>query len=242
MSVQFHKTVIAHRGAKAYAPENTMSAFSKAVDMGSSWIEFDVCASQCGTPVVFHDASLERLTNHVGKVKDCTYAYLRQLDVGSAFSSVFRGAKIPSLEEVLSTFADVPLGFNIEIKSSHSDPVLAQSIVSLIATYCDRWPQTILVSSQHLGMLTLMRQYAPELSLAYVASSWQPRMIPHLEVLNCVGCSIKNKHINAARVKLFHESGMQVLVYTVNKRSEAEHLFEDGVDAIFSDYPDIMSS
>src|SRR5690606_11412908 len=93
--------IIAHRGASAHAPENTMAAFRKAIEMGANYIELDVHLSKDGKVVVLHDATLNRTSNGTGKIADHVWNVLRMLDAGSFFDEKFKGEKIPLLEEVL---------------------------------------------------------------------------------------------------------------------------------------------
>ncbi|MCD6321640.1 MAG: glycerophosphodiester phosphodiesterase, partial [Clostridiales bacterium] len=109
--------VIAHRGASAYAPENTLVAFQKAYEMGADGIEIDVLFSKDGHIMVHHDFNLGRCEEYSGMVKDHTYFELRKLDVGSWFGEQFKGQKIPSIEEVLKFIKDKNMFLNIEIKT-----------------------------------------------------------------------------------------------------------------------------
>ena len=93
--------VFAHRGARAYAPENTLASFELAVSQGADAIELDARLTADGHIVVFHDRMLGRTTNGTGRVTQKTLAELRDLDAGSSFSEKFRGEKIPLLEEVV---------------------------------------------------------------------------------------------------------------------------------------------
>src|SRR5438034_7470028 len=106
---------IAHRGASARAPENTLAAFTEAVRLGANAIELDVHLTADGVPVVIHDATVERTTNGRGEVAAMTSKDLRRLDAGAWFSSRFRGERIPTLEESLE-FARGRCALNIEIK------------------------------------------------------------------------------------------------------------------------------
>src|SRR5690242_19186833 len=92
--------VFAHRGASAYAPENTLAAFELARRQGAPAIEFDAKLSSDGRVVIIHDQTLERTTDGAGRVRDLSLAALRELDAGSWLSAQFRGEKIPTLDEV----------------------------------------------------------------------------------------------------------------------------------------------
>lgn len=106
---------IAHRGASAYYPENTIAAFEGAVAQQADMIELDVQLSKDGVPVVFHDEYLKRHSNGRGRVCELTLKELKMLDVGSWFNKKFSDQTIPTLEEVLA-FASGNIALNIEIK------------------------------------------------------------------------------------------------------------------------------
>src|SRR5882672_9051969 len=106
---------VAHRGASARAPENTLAAFAEAVRLGANAIELDVHLTADGVPVVIHDGTVDRTTNGRGDVGRMTLKDLRRLDAGAWFSSRFRGERIPTLEEALE-WARGRCGLNLEIK------------------------------------------------------------------------------------------------------------------------------
>ena len=114
---QGHVLNIAHRGASAVAPPNTLAAFSKAAELGADGIEFDVHLSADGVPVVIHDFTVDATTDGHGRVAGLTVAQLKQLDAGSAFDPAFAGERIPTLEEVLR-FVGGALLLNVELKST----------------------------------------------------------------------------------------------------------------------------
>lgn len=95
--------LLGHRGAKNYAPENTLAAFTLALEQGADGVELDAKLSADGVVVVHHDAMLDRTTDGKGPLARHTFAQLRELDAGSFFSEKFRGEKIPTLEEVFET-------------------------------------------------------------------------------------------------------------------------------------------
>src|SRR6476619_3892499 len=97
--------IIAHRGGREWAPENTLASFQKALDFGVDGMEFDVQRCATGELVIFHDEELSRTTNGVGLVRDCSLDELRRLDAGSWFDRPFKGERIPLLSEVLTLVA-----------------------------------------------------------------------------------------------------------------------------------------
>ena len=108
--------IIAHRGASAAAPENTLASFKEAVRVGADMIELDVRLSREGAVMVFHDPDLSRTTDGDGPVEKRRLAELRALDAGSWFSENFKGEGIPILEEVIRTIFSSRIELCIEIK------------------------------------------------------------------------------------------------------------------------------
>ena len=121
--------VYAHRGAMAYAPQNTMPSFELAWEMGAHGIELDVQCARDGVPVVFHDDEIGSLTGGQGAIRDHDLAEIRKLDAGSHFSKKFAGEKIPLFEDVLRAR---PAGtfINIELKTkiAEEDSILRQML------------------------------------------------------------------------------------------------------------------
>lgn len=108
----------AHRGASAYAPENTMAAFELGVRMGANGIELDLQQTRDGTIVLFHDAEIDRKSNGSGKIGEHTYAQLRELDFGGWFHASFQGERIVRFEDFAQTFARRDLTFAVELKGA----------------------------------------------------------------------------------------------------------------------------
>jgi len=106
---------IAHRGASYYAPENTMASFKLASEMNADMIELDVTLTRDNIPVVFHDRKLSRTTDGKGNISRYLLRELRELDAGLWFSELYKGTRIPTLEEVLE-WASGTIALNIEIK------------------------------------------------------------------------------------------------------------------------------
>jgi glycerophosphoryl diester phosphodiesterase len=234
--------VIAHRGASAYAPENTLAAFDLAYISGAQWIEFDVMLSQDGEPFVIHDDTLQRTTNGHGHVSNTPSKELQQLDAGSWFSKQYRGEKIPHLLNVLKwlIFSDVQA--NIEIKPA---PGFEEQTAVVVMSYLQRyWPISAslpLVSSFNEEVLTICQSLAPELPLGLLIHEWDGSWQKKAEMLNCYSVHMNHRILTQDRVKQVKQAGFHLLSYTVNRRSLAEKLLNWGVDAVFSDYPDLLS-
>lgn len=133
--------VIAHRGASAYAPENTLAAFELAAEQGADWFELDCTLSKDNAIIVIHDSDLERTTNLSEEipVASMTLAQLKELDAGSWFSPEFAGEALPTLEEALD-FAKRRIGVYVEIKNSDDDDALIQAMLETVGGQTEMTP------------------------------------------------------------------------------------------------------
>ncbi len=107
--------LVAHRGANRYAPENTLPAFEKAIELGADGVEFDVQMTLDGILVVCHNFTVDKTSNGSGPIEAMTFQELRNLDFGSWYGPEYQGTKIPTLAEVLEVVQDMKW-INIEIK------------------------------------------------------------------------------------------------------------------------------
>ncbi len=110
---------VAHRGASGYAPENTLAAFELALAQTADVVEVDVRLTRDGEPVVIHDATVDRTTDGHGEVREKNLTEIRALDAGGWFGPAWRGARVPTLREVLEQFADQVL-IDVEFKDGIS--------------------------------------------------------------------------------------------------------------------------
>jgi hypothetical protein len=110
--------IVAHRGASIEAPENTIAAFRVAGARQAKWIECDVTLSADNQCVLIHDDTLERTTNGTGPIHKQPLSVLRELDAGSWFSDIYKGERIPTLNDTLETLFFMDMGANLEIKPS----------------------------------------------------------------------------------------------------------------------------
>lgn len=234
--------IIGHRGAAAYAPENTLVSFEKAKALGCKMIEFDVMLTADGEAFIFHDDNLKRTTNGRGEVGLVTADYLCSLDAGRWYGRKFRGEKIPSLYETIQWLTTAEMQANIEIKPY---PGKTEETTIAVLTHINRyWPQDKklpLVSSFDLDALTLSRTLSPEMPLGLLLDKWQDNCLQIAADLRCFSVHLSKRATTAARVKSIKEQGYNVYVYTVNRKRQAAKLFTWGVDAVFSDYPDLLS-
>lgn len=237
-NLSFDPPVIAHRGASAYAPENTLAAFTKAAQLGIKWVEFDVMQAACGELIVFHDESLKRMAGIRQNVIDFPYTYLQTLDVGANFGSAFAGERIPTLRQVLNFLVDNKMHANIEIKANGQIENLVVHILEIISEYQNKTESTFLFSSFSIHTLRLLRKYSQEANIGLLLHRYRTDWDEVFQSLNCVSLHINHSLLTRKLTKQIKNKSEFLLSYTVNQPEKALELFSWGVDAVFSDVPD----
>jgi glycerophosphoryl diester phosphodiesterase len=233
--------IIGHRGACGYAPENTLASLQKAAELGARWIEFDVMLTQEGEAIVFHDETLNRTTNGQGWVARSTYQEIALLDAGEWFSPQFAGEKVPTFAAYLKSAAQFNLGINVEIKPTEGkERETAEKVVELLHHY---WPNTAplpLISSFSVAALATARALNRGLCLGLLLDHWSSSWKESVSALDGISVHIQHALLSADRVQEIKRGVPYVLAYTVNSAKRATELFEMGVDAVFSDVPDLL--
>lgn len=238
-TLDFKPPVIAHRGASGYAPENTLAAFIKAAQLGINWVEFDVMGDKEGIPIIFHDELLDRVSNGKGLVNSFPYAYLKTLETGQWFDAKYTGERILSLEQALSFFCEMHMQLNLEIKPILGDEErLVDNILKLTLPYLQQKKLTILFSSFSLKALTLLRQHCSNCMIGLLLHEWVDGWENIAADLSCVSVHLNEEIVTEQAVAKIKSMNKKLLCYTVNHPKRANELFQLGVDAVFSDYPD----
>lgn len=238
-TLQFIPPVIGHRGASAYAPENTLASFTKAMQLGIKWVEFDVMLSADGVPVVFHDDELDRTTNAKGPLHQYTYPELASLDAGAWFNSLFSSERIPTLQAVLEFLKNANMSANVELKAlPGQEERLVQRMLTIMQPYLAASHNTYLFSSFSMQALVVLRRYLPNSLIGILLHEWDERWIEHCEQLRCVSVHVNHDILTKEFAHEIKSLGKYLLSYTINDPRQAKTLFSWGVDAVFSDAPD----
>ena len=158
--------VFAHRGASAYALENTLSAFEKAWELGADGVELDIQVSKEGIPIVYHDPQLSRLAGSNKLVNECSLPQLQRFKLGKPWRRFFSTDKIPTFEEVLVWANKRQMPLNIELKSTmlENTDALVQMLKDL------KLPTGSHFSSFHYELLKVVKQRAPQFETALIAT------------------------------------------------------------------------
>ena len=222
---------IAHRGASAVAPENTMAAFEKAFELGADGVECDVQLSKDGVPVLLHDYTLERTTNSAGFVIDKKCAKLEKIDAGSWFSKKFKGERIPTLEALLRYSRDKLL-VNIELKKAPKPAHMVEAVVLLlqklnIAHQC-------LVTSFDVNAIILMNELFPACRTGLLAKQLTPEIWhgPWSYV------ALRSDIVDIDVLNRALEHKKRAVIWTVDVEQEMMHLLSLGAGRLVTNYPD----
>lgn len=236
--------IIGHRGASAYHPENTMTAFQAAYEMGAEMIELDLTLSKDGIPVVIHDETLDRTTTGNGLVSDLTLQQLKKLDAGSWFSKEHSGEPIPTLEEVLE-FAKGKISVNIEIKpeavNNNAWGGIEEKAWELVKKY--EMEDYILFSSFDYRAIAHLKEINVDISAALLYEKQQSANRSPSELVEDYSADAFNcsyKQFSKRWSQEASDKGFPVFVYTVNSERLMQKMIERGASGIFSDKPDVL--
>lgn len=231
--------VFGHRGAKAYAPMNTIPAFEMAAKQRADGIELDVHRTKDGEVVIVHDFTVDATTNGSGRVVDLTLAELKALDAGSWFSEAFSGVKIPTLDETFEAVGQ-QVFVNVEIKSNDvfSDGV-EQAVANVISNH--NMQSRVIVSSFNPLAVRRFAKIMPDVPLAYLSAPETPDYF-RLVLKNVTYHAEHPYHemIDSGYVEQCRQDGYWLNTWTVNHSQRAKELRDMGVNTIITDNPDLI--
>ncbi|MDA0567620.1 glycerophosphodiester phosphodiesterase [Streptomonospora sp. S1-112] len=242
---------VAHRGASAYAPENTLAAIDAAHELDATTVEIDVQRTRDGELVVIHDTTLTRTTDaeevFPGRasyaVADFTLAELRRLDAGSWFSAEFAGERVPTFEEALDRLSRHRLNLLLEVKSPDLYPGIEADIADTLADHPSwlkprpewKWPRLV-VQSFDWESVARSHDLLPDVPHGLLG------LVPAEDVDDYTWADQINPNhtvIDADYVERVHAAGLEVHTYTVNDPDDMRAAIAAGVDGIISDRPDV---
>ncbi len=233
---------IGHRGASAYAPENTLAAFNLAFEMGADGIELDVSLTKDGVPVVIHDDTVDRTTDGHGAIRDLTLKEVKRLDAGAKFDAKFRGEKIPTLAEVLTTVDERGI-VNIEMKSGKLSNVgLETAAVARVIEETHAAERVIISSFNHFA-LHRMRDLNARLPLGLLYFNRVPISFPYAEIRPLARpTALHPRFIVVTDVFMRWARGEKYTIntWTVDEPAEMRRLIALGVDSIMTNQPDVL--
>ena len=233
--------MIAHRGGGGIAPENTLAAFRKALEMGVDAIELDVRLTRDGYVVVIHDRRVDRTTTGKGSVGTYTLGELKSLDAGSWFGPQFRGEQVPTLGEVFEALP-VDLPIYVELKArGHRAWHLVVRIVDIIRRY-GRWESTLVASFNPIAM-AFLQAIEPRIIRGYIWSSQHPLPMR----ARWLGPLVKphwfapdRRTFTPKMLAWFHARGKAVAAWDLDTGTDMKRLKEMRLDAVVTDHPEVL--
>lgn len=246
--------IIAHRGASGYAPENTLSAFAAALEMGARGAEFDVQLTADAQPVVFHDRTTRRMSGAGRRVCGLTLAEIQTIDVGSWFNRrhkrrarpEYAGLRVPTLREVFRALEGRTCTLFVELKHPrHRADALGEAVSEAVSDF-GRYEDTIILSFNHhalerlrildstikIAPLFARRLSRPAASAGHIAGV--------AKNLGACGVALEQLLTTRRRTEALRAAGLAVFVWTVNTRAGMRRFLRMGVDGIMTNYPDVL--
>lgn len=249
-------TVIAHRGASAYAPENTLAAVDEAAELGISWVENDVQRTKDGELVVLHDDNLKRTTDveqvfpdrAPWKVKDFTAAEIARLDAGSWFSPAYAGARVPTLEQFVDRVELRHQKLLLEIKNPDLYPGIERETLKVLdnADWLDphHLANRLIVQSFGADSVRTVHELKPAVKTGFLGTPPTADLSGYAtfaDQINPSYSSISKGYV--ASVHTFtgpHGRPLEIFTWTVNDADTARLVAGYGVDGIISNNPDVV--
>ncbi|MDT0399487.1 MULTISPECIES: glycerophosphodiester phosphodiesterase family protein [Streptomyces] len=248
--------VIAHRGASAYAPENTLAAVDRAAALGVDWVENDVQRTRDGELVVLHDDSLRRTTDveevfpdrAPWKVSDFTAAEIARLDAGSWFDAAYAGARVPTLEQFVHRVEEHRQRLLLEIKNPQLYPGIERQIVKVLGNegWLDRGHVRgrLVVQSFSADSVRTVHDLRPAVKTGFLGTppvSDLPAYAAFTDQINPSYASLSAGYVTAVHAfKGPHGKPLEVCAWTVNDAAAARRVAGYGVDGIITNTPDVV--
>lgn len=236
--------LLAHRGLRTLAPENTLAAFQLCRDHGIAGVELDVRLSRDGLPVIIHDPHVKTGTGGKVDVAETDYADLLKIDVGSDFHPPFIGELLPSLDATLTLLAHLNLFVNIEIKPEPlgRTEALVTAVANSLSKFCPTHQPEPVISSFDPAILETCQHILPEIPRGLCVEGQLPEDWPTL--LAKLGCQSFHPEHGLLRKDLvaeIHGHNLKIATWVVNDQARFDELCSWGVDCIISDVPESLT-
>ena len=239
--------ILAHRGANVYAPQNTLPAFQRGLELGADGFETDVHLTKDGQLVLCHNYSIDKTSNGKGVIAQMTLDTLRGYDFGSYFSPKFAGTPIPTLAEFLTLVADSSVSvLNIELKSpKENETSIVRDTIAAVKEF-DLFDR-LLISSFDPALLVEAKRIDPQTKTGFLYSPNSKvtfkillrNMLTLAKELHVDALHPFSMYVTKSLVDAAHAAGMDVNVWTVNGPKSIQRMAALGVEGIITDYPDV---
>ena len=224
----------AHRGASQYYPENTMSSFFGCLSMGPKGIETDIHMTKDGKLVLFHDDTLDRVTDGSGDISQYTYDELHKLTVFGGENGQLRD-KIVLFEDFLRYFAHRDLMFAIELKQERVE----KETIDLLEKYGMR--EKTILTSFIFDNLVRAREYNPNYRIGYLVEEVNDEVLKNLTELRGEQLCPHSRQVTEENVKYWHSLGFNVRAWGVGDPEIMKKTADAGVDGMTVNFPDLLT-
>jgi glycerophosphoryl diester phosphodiesterase len=235
--------VVAHRGASGHAPENTMAAFRRAVEMGARFIETDMHLTRDARVVAIHDSTLDRTTSGKGLVHLQSLEEVRALDAGAWFGSrsaeSFAGERVPTLDEILRFAKEQDVIFYLEIKSDSAWGVEH----AVVATLRDTGEAArVVILAFDPATLDSVYRLDETMMTGYLCEHPSNDLVERAVRAGARQLVPRGDLVTPSLVEKAHHAGLQVVAWTINEPDQMRRLIAARTDGIMTDYPDVLAS
>jgi glycerophosphoryl diester phosphodiesterase len=234
---------IAHRGASGHAPENTMAAFRRAVELGACFIETDLQITRDAQVIAIHDFTLDRTTSGKGQVHLLTLEEIRALDAGAWFINrggvPFSGQQVPTLGEILDFAEEKDLIFYLEIKSG---PAWGVEHAVVAALRDQNASARVVILSFDPTALDTVHRLDSTMMTGLLCEHPSNDLVERTVRAGARQLVAGGDLITPGVVDKAHHAGLQVVAWTINEPEQMRRLIGTGVDGIITDYPDRLLS
>lgn len=236
--------ILAHRGANKHAPQNTLPAFLKAIELGADGVENDVHLTRDGELVICHNYTIDETSDGTGSISDYTLAELKQFDFGSYFSPAFAGTRIPTLHEFLEIAAPFSV-INVEIKSPESgEKEIVRKTIDCVKEH--KLFDRLIISSFDPRLLVEAKEIDPATRTGFLYSPDSPVIEQVYDDPIAYAKSIKADalhpliaYVDEEYLEDAHKAGLIVNPWTVNLEEAMRLCGAWGSDGIITDVPDV---
>jgi len=239
-----------HRGAAGLAPENTLAAFRKAIELGVDALEMDLHVTRDGEVVVIHDETLDRTTDGRGSIADLTLDEVKRRDAGGKFAPAFRGERIPALREVIELVkasGNTRIRLDLEIKFVRGEEGKPEDFEERVLEVLRQtaFIGRVNVISFHHPSLVKTKALEPKMRTGLLEGGQQPPQDPVglVRQYQADYYSPRFRQVTAAMVAALHQARIPIVPWTVNAEAEMGRLMALGIgalagDGIATDFPD----
>lgn len=231
--------VVAHRGASSLAPENTLAAVNKALELNVDMVEIDVHRTFDGELVVIHDNTVDRTSSGTGSVKNFTLQELKNLDFGQWFKLSFKGQQVPTLREVLEATKDKAI-LLIELKGERTEVPTVELVREL------GLEDQVIIQSFDFQQIQKVKKKAPEIATMFLvsvpehsdnpieAATWMANI---MEYVGATGIGIRHNWYTPELKAVAKERNLALFVWTVDNKAELRRFITEGVQGIITNRP-----